>query len=926
MVDHAEFFANLGPALAEVGLEGPRVVSGHVARGRAGSLSYGIGFKGDGKVRRRIYVEVSGQGDLDLLEGGFLRPEIAQRVDAVSAVQDAPNGPGLLKWGPFQAIDVERQPQNAAAWAASTCHQLVNVLQLVATRSADRAAEGDDEGRRRPRPENTGSRRAPVVIDEERLRRAAPAELPAMLVDIARASEVRRADLSVRSVVHVPGRAPSQTPLPSDVHPELAIALASYGISSLYAHQAAVWGLVQRGKDAVVVTPTASGKSLCFNLPVVDRCLKYPLAKALYFYPTKALANDQLTALRDLLSHVDPAPNVAVYHGDLSQEEREAIRTNPPNILLATPDILHHQQLPKHATWAGWWANLQFVVIDEAHAYRGVFGSQVGHVVRRIRRIAAHYGTDPIFIAASATIGNPQEHVSNLVGRSPAVVDSDGARQVARDLVIWEPLIIDSRGQAVAFGKSEAEAGRLFVGALRAGHSTIVFAKSRRSVERILRRSRRALINANEPALAGAIEAYRAGYSRERREAIERGLRHGHVKGVVATNALELGIDIGSLDVAILSTYPGSTMSFRQQAGRAGRQDRPALVLMIASQNPLDQYVASSPETLVAASPEHAVVDLANMRVASGQLGCSARERRLTSDDEPLFGAMLRRLVPSLVEDQILMPVPSGWSAGPNAARPRDISLRSIEGRPYALWAGSRRVGEIDARAVPREAHLGAVYLHDGDAYRVQSVDTAARSIQLAAVDDGVLTEPVADRFIDLLSLNDERPAFGGRARVSLGRMKVSTRVIGYREIDEETGRQRGGITSISPMRFDLSSVGIRIEPFAGVDPAGLHGVEHLLRGLAPLTILCDRSDLDGHTDAELAGGSAYVYDRHEGGVGLAERLYEALDPILEAMADRIANCLCVDGCPACVQSGSCLLENDFLDKAATAQLIGAAT
>ncbi len=921
MADYANFFDEVAAAL--LAEEPPLQIHAHgtVARGQSSNIAYRVAFESDGRVRRRIMVEATVPGPTSLVVGGLLRTDIAAHADGLTVAEASSGETRLLRWGPFQAVDLERRPGAAATWAASTIRLIVDILrnELATVEGPPPVERG---ARREPRPPRPAVQ--PRVVSD----RTAPGStqsLPPLLAAMIGRGDFRRPELSVRAVVSLPPVPAVREPMPDDVHPELPIALSRRGIKQLYRHQAEVWRAVRVGRDVVIVTPTASGKSLSFNLPILDRCLKAPDTRALYFYPTKALANDQLTALEELLSAVEKPPSVAVYHGDLSREEREAIRADPPNLLLATPDILHHQQLPKHGSWARWWEGLRFVVVDEAHAYRGVFGTHVAHLIRRIRRTARKYRADPIFIAASATIGNPKEHVENLIGRPPAVVEGDAASQAGRDVVIWDPLILDGRGDPVAFGSSESEAAKLLIASVRADLSTIVFARSRRSVERILRRCRRELERAGEPDRARAIEAYRSGYSRERRQEIEGALRAGELKGVVATNALELGVDIGSLDVAVLSTYPGSTMSFRQQAGRAGRRDRPALVVLISSQNPLDQFVASTPDSLVRAPAEQAVVDLANPKIAAAHFGCAAREHPLTPEDHELYGNVLRALTTTLVQGGVVLEAGAGLIPGPRAPRPRDVSLRSIDGRPYGLYFGAARIGEIDARSVAREAHQGAVYLHDGEAYRVESVDPFSRTIQLTEAPPGILTEPIAERYIDLLSMNGDRTVLAGRARLLLGQLKVSTRVVAYREVEEETGRPRGDVIAISPMRFDLTSVGVRLEPFAGIDPAGMHGVEHLMRALAPLTILCDQSDLDGHTEIN-GDGAAYVYDRHEGGVGLSERLFGDFDAVVAAMAERVDACGCDDGCPACVQSGSCLLDNDVLDKGATASLLGVAS
>ena len=706
--------------------------------------------------------------------------------------------------------------------------------------------------------------------------------------------------------------------MPGSIHHDLRRALLTSGIDHLYRHQVVAWEVATAGRDFVAVTPTASGKSLCFNIPVIDHCIRWPRTRAVYFYPTKALANDQKAALDRLLWHVDEPPTVAVFHGDLDNHERQIVMEDPPNILLATPDILHHQQLPKHDRWRRWWAGLMFVVIDEAHAYRGVFGSHIAHVVRRIRRVAALYDADPQFFAASATIGNPRWHLGELTGRDPVVIDEDGSPQSPRDVAIVSGAL-DDYGMPVR--STPAEGARLIAAALRAEYSTIGFAQSRRSVERIRRQVGKELHASGHGNLEGSVEGYRAGLSRERRLAIERGLRDGTIKGVIATVALELGIDIGSLDVAVLAGYPGSVMGFRQQAGRAGRRDRPALVVMVASQNPLDQYFAEHPDELLDGRPEDAAIDIMNPYIATGQLGCAAREVSLRRSDAHLYDDRMDGVAQGMCDEDQLRNSAGTFVAVSRTPRPKDVDLRSMGERSYMLFVGDREIGQMDGRYVAREAHPGAIYLHDGDAYRVVHVSHAGHEIHLRPSDEGLLTEPKGERFIELLSSEDEIEALDGHVVVTYGRIHAATSIDEYVELDEYTARARPGSFEVDPpQRTDLYTRGLRLRVSEYVDAMALHGLEHMIRSLAPVTILCDRADLEGHTDHDEE--VAYIYDRHHGGVGLTERLIERFDDVLAVVAGQIRACDCEDGCPTCVQSGSCLMENEWLSKAATLRLM----
>lgn len=705
-----------------------------------------------------------------------------------------------------------------------------------------------------------------------------------------------------------PARAAVREPMPAGVHGRLRDALANAGIHTLFDHQARAWEAIADGGDVVIVTATSSGKTLCFNLPILSASLRSPRTRALYLYPTKALANDQAAALAKLTRDLPVA--VGVYHGETDQEERARLRAAPPHVLISNPDTLHHNQLARHADWSGWWSELQFVVIDEAHAYRGVFGSHVGHVLRRVRRVAANYGADPRFISASATIGNPSDHVEALIGRRPVVIDRDGSPQVPRDFVLWRP----SMG-------SELETARLLVGSAKAGISAIGFSRSRVAAERIRRAIRRDLARSGHEKLDTGVAVYRAGLPTARRRQIEAGLRDGSVRSVISTNALELGIDIGSLEVAVLSSYPGSTMAFRQQAGRAGRRDSPALVMMVIGENPLDEYIAEHPDWAISAGAETAAIDPANESVATGQLGCAARELPLGQPDRSLYGEPVWDRVHGLTAAGVLTSVGSELLPSRAAARPRDVNLRSLEGNPYSLLFQGSQIGDMDARYVATEAHPGAIYLQDGEPYRVSSLDRSARSILLEKAPDGVLTRPLGERFVNVRKTLGERQTVGGQLTIRLCDLHVRSRVAEYQEMHETTRKPLGNPVRIDPVILDLNTQGVEISSATG--GPGLHAVEHLIRALAPLIVICDPADLDGHTDLEWrSSGAAYVFDRTPGGSGLSAKLFEGMEPVIADAGKRLGACGCQQGCPLCIHLGSCMLRNEQLSKKDAASLL----
>jgi DEAD/DEAH box helicase domain-containing protein len=631
--------------------------------------------------------------------------------------------------------------------------------------------------------------------------------------------------------------------------------------------------------------------------------------KALYLYPTKALANDQAAALGELLK--DLPVSAAVYQGDTPEHERAKLRLSPPNILISNPDTLHHNQLARHADWAQWWRELRYVVVDEAHTYRGVFGAHVGHVMRRLRRLASYYGADPLFIAATATIGNPAEHLQALTGRTPVVIDQDGAPHTGSDFIIWRPNAL-----------SEIEAARFLTAAVRLHLQVIGFARSRMTAERIRRLVRTELTRSGHGDLDASVAAYRAGYLPERRRAIERGLRNGSVRAVISTNALELGIDIGTLEVAVLSTYPGSTMAFRQQAGRAGRRDR-RIVIMIVGENPLDEYIAEHPDWAISAGAEDAVIDPANEIVVRGQLSCAARELALSTQDHELYGDNVWSQIDDLVKEGRLTAKGGALGPGTRAFRPRDVNLRSIEGHPFDLMLGSRRVGDIDAQYVTMEAYPGAVYLQEGDPYRVVELDPQTRVVRLENGPENVLTRPLGERYVNVREVSAERHAVGGRLTVRLCRLHVRSRVAAYQEFDEKSRAPLGRPIQISPVTQDLNTEGLEIE-CSGRGP-GLHAVEHLIRALAPIAVLCDRADVDGHTDIDgRVSGAAYVFDRTAGGSGLSRKLFDHIDDVLADATKRLSACGCREGCPLCIHIGNCMLRNEQLSKEEAAAVLGA--
>jgi DEAD/DEAH box helicase domain-containing protein len=600
-----------------------------------------------------------------------------------------------------------------------------------------------------------------------------------------------------------PTRMAQFAPFPDDLHPALVDALRARGITALYTHQATAWQRVQAGQHSVIVTGTASGKTLCYNLPVLDRLLRDPQARALYLFPTKALAQDQLSVIRDQLSGIGDQGAViraATYDGDTPSEARPAIRATA-RLVISNPDMLHTGVLPHHTLWADFFGHLQFVVIDEMHAYRGVFGSHVANVLRRLKRIARFYGASPQFILTSATIANPTELAERLIEEPVVLVDDDGAARGARHFLIYNPPVVN---RDLGLRRSALlESVRLAGDLLQHGVQTIVFARARQTVELILSYLRR---TAPLP-LAGkgpGVRAYRSGYLPRQRREIERGLREGQVLAVVATNALELGIDIGGMGAAVLAGYPGTIAGTWQQAGRAGRKIEASLAALVTSANPLDQFLARHPDYFFDRSPEQALINPDNLLILLGHLRCAAFELPFQAGESfgRVEGARVAEFLQFLQEAGVLHQ--SGdkyfWMADHYPAQ--DISLRSaspetvvLQARDGDEWAA---IGQVDHASAFWMVHPGAVYLHEGRTYLVDELDLAQHIARLRAADVDYYTQPRRETTVQLLDKFDEIEVRG--ATKAHGEIAVTTQVIGFRKVKWFTQEQLGlGEVSLPP-------------------------------------------------------------------------------------------------------------------------------
>jgi DEAD/DEAH box helicase domain-containing protein len=732
------------------------------------------------------------------------------------------------------------------------------------------------------------------------------------LVTRLRDTLAARADEPSDVLVHersLPAQPPSLGVLRPHLPAALARALIDQGITQLYSHQVATVEALRDGKNVVLASPTASGKSLAFALPTLERILTQPGTRALYLYPTKALIGDQLRALQQLVQALPTSdkPKVAVLTGDTPRNERADLAANPPAILLANPDILHHSLLPDHRRWRALLANLSVVVVDELHSYRGVFGAHVSLVMRRLRRLAAAYGATPAFVGASATIANPVELAELVVGLPFVEVHGDTAGSGPRRFLFWRPPLL---GDASANEHESVftEASAVFAEALRAGYTGILFGRARVSVERMLLDVRRLV----GPQLAGRVSAYKSGYRADERAQIEAGLRSGELRGVVSTNALELGIDVGALDIAVLAGYPGSNMSFWQQAGRVGRRaDREAVVVLVAGDDALDQYHIQHPEAFFGRAMEQAAVDPSNASIQLGHLVCAASERPLEVADLELFPSNAPRLVERLAEAHELTAGPPWRAVGSGAHS--DVSLRGTSREPYTLQAPGVRIGSIEPPYLQRECYPGALYLHNGRGYRVESINDTTRVVQLVEESTDTRTSPLVSVHV---APRDEpvasRAIAVGEAQLlaTVGPLRVCETVEGYRE---SRRGQSFNAQLEQPLESILDTIGVWVDVPLSLEPdaASLHALEHGLVNALPLALLCDRRDIGSSNDEH----RLYVHDFAEGGIGLAEKAFHVLETLLERAAALLRECPCTEGCPSCMHLPGCPQGNGSLDK-----------
>ncbi|WP_138414558.1 DEAD/DEAH box helicase [Sinomonas gamaensis] len=750
----------------------------------------------------------------------------------------------------------------------------------------------------------------------------------------------------LRHVRLIPARAARTLPWPGWVHPDLVEAYQRLGVREPYTHQVEAATLAHSGRHVVVATGTASGKSLAYQLPALDaihrselRVLSEPGrihddgAVVLYLSPTKALAADQLSAIRSLRL---PTVRAETYDGDTEASARRWIREHA-NVILANPDMLHFGILPNHTWWSSFFRRLQFVVIDEAHSYRGVFGSHVANLLRRLRRVCAYYGSDPVFVAASATTAEPETSVSRLIGAPVSAVTDDGSPHGATEVAFWEPALTEARGENGAPQRrtAVAEASDLLANLVASRVRTIAFIKSRRGAEAISSITQR-LLDEVDPSLPARVAAYRSGYLPEERRELERKLRSGELLGIASTSALELGIDVSGLDAVLVAGWPGTRASLFQQIGRAGRAGQEALAAFVASDDPLDTYLVNHPEAIFDVPVESTVFDPSNPYVLGPHLCAAAAERPLTQADLELFGPATEGILGQLERQGLLRKRPSGWFWTHPESAAGMVSLRSDGGGPVQIIDSEtgQLLGSMDSPQTHYQAHEGAIYVHQGASYLVEELNEAEHCVVVRRVNPDYYTTARDITQIEVLS--EHRQEDWGPVGVHFGEVKVITQVVSFQRkaliSNEVLGEEP---LDLGARELFTKAVWFTMDPrslFAGglieaQFPGALHAAEHAAIGLLPLVASSDRWDVGGvstalHADTEEP--TIFVYDGHPGGAGFAERGFERAREWLSATQAAIEACECPAGCPSCVQSPKCGNKNNPLDKASAIRLLGA--
>jgi DEAD/DEAH box helicase domain-containing protein len=746
------------------------------------------------------------------------------------------------------------------------------------------------------------------------------------------------ADPIVTATRRLPAVAATYAPFPAEADPRLLRALAARGIEQLYTHQAEAFAHVLAGRNVVTITPTASGKTLCYNGPVLDAILKDPSTRALYLFPTKALAQDQLAELHALTElateHGAPEIGVFTYDGDTPSDARRAIR-GKAHVVLSNPDMLHTGILPHHPRWGKLFENLKFVIIDELHAYRGVFGSHLSNILRRLQRICRHYGSDPIFICSSATIANPRELAEGLTGRPFELIDRSGAPRGEKFFLFVNPPVVNAQ---LGIRRSYlSEARRVALEFLKHNLQLILFAQSRLATE-ILTTYLKDAYN-GPPGASDVIRGYRGGYLPGRRREIERGLREGAVRAVVSTNALELGIDIGALDVAVMAGYPGTIAATWQRAGRAGRRSTRSAAVLVASSAPIDQFIIRNPAYFFDASPEHALINPDNLHILLDHVKCAAFELPFMADE--IFGQENVQAILSVLAEEGFVHSADGQWNWTHESYPADaVSLRSVSSDNFVVvdtTRGERVIAETDFTSAPAMLHEKAIYIIEGQLFQVDRLDFDGRKAYVSAVDCDYYTDAITYTKVTILDTfaseagsrepeaGSGKPEAGSRSH---GEVHVVSRVVGFKKIKFYTNENVGsGELDLPEQQMHTSSYWLTIPaavmaslPYSGDDRRdGVVGLAFAMRHVAQLLLMCDGHDIGVSIDggsldrSTRTGGKGsvpealsidpniFIYDNYPGGIGFSRPLFEMHGLLLERTRELITTCPCASGCPSCV-------------------------
>jgi DEAD/DEAH box helicase domain-containing protein len=711
---------------------------------------------------------------------------------------------------------------------------------------------------------------------------------------------------NITSWVEMPAKEAVYTEFPEFIDERIKTALERRGVRKLYSHQASAIQAVHDGKNIVVVTPTASGKTMCYNVPVMDEILKDEASRALFLFPTKALSQDQTSELHELITEAGVDVRTFTYDGDTPQSARRAIR-QAGHIVVTNPDMLHSGILPHHTKWTKLFENLKFIVIDEVHHYRGVFGSHLANVIRRLRRICDFYGSNPQFICCSATIANPAELASRITGADIGLIDNNGAPTSGKHIIFYNPPVVNK--ELGIRRSSMLEAEHIAESLIRNGIQTIVFTRSRLSVEVLVTYLKEIYHGGKEG--DKRIRGYRGGYLPNLRREIERGLREGSITGVVSTNALELGIDIGALEASIICGYPGTIASTWQQAGRAGRRSGASVAILVANSSPLDQYIISNPDYFFGKTPENGLINPDNLVILYNHMKCAAFE--LPFEDGDKFGVETTEEILSYMEEaRLVRHVGNRWHWMSDVFPSDTISLRSASNENFIIIDISEPkpivIGETDRFSAPMLVHEEAIYMHEGIQYQVERLDFDDKKAYVRKVDVDYYTD--ANLAVDLKVIDVFREDRGKPVHRSSGEVSVSSLVTMFKKIKLHTHENIGsGPVTLPELEMHTTSYWVSLpEEIPGMSQTdvqnGLLGISNVLANAAPIYLMCDPGDIRVVHQVRATftqRPTVYIYDSYPGGVGFSDKLYELHDELFDTAGAMIEKCSCETGCPSCV-------------------------